>query len=661
MSMAAKVTPHDFMGKGGVCKTCDLSPGARVHGAAAKAEFAKNPKKYEFQAKRSPATTKPVAVPGPTEKAAIEPLEPPSTSSAGTERAFLTQVGAKTILTARATVITDPDQMTREVASAFKKVGANKHFLWVQGNYVEANQPNGNGAFWTADDLQVGEPTVDHGPVNMLHQERHIIGTITGSQLVREAASADAHIVSQSAIWKFLFPGETAAIERASQIGQLYQCVDEKTELLTSDGWRLGSEIGEGTVILTLNDQTHVSEWLPVQKVHRYDLDGQQVVHMKTAMHSSVTTPNHKWLVRDHAGKWLDRTSVDLKQSDSIPRAVPYSQAPTTQKYQDAFVELAAWYWTEGSEEKAARRIYQSEKANPLNVARIETALKAVGATYSRYKPNANGVVTFRITGAAAAELAEHVPGRLQKDRYVRENFILALTAAQLHLFIETCIDGDGTRAKTDGQTSITQQGFRGLRSFEMACALAGIPTNTRPVDGGAKWRTCLIRRSNFVTLLRDSKGARDVRVMVPHFGVMWCPQTDNGTFLARRDGSVYWTRNSMECQAESVVCQSSTDGKRVGCDREFAWQDYQDGITNQPQKVCTHIRERSSQRRFATPSFLGTAMVLPPAKPAWGAAGTQVMKEAATLIEGMDVRPNLPDEELHSLIAQVIAYGQGI
>jgi hypothetical protein len=336
-SIAAQVTPHVFMGDGPACATCGLSSTSRVHTPEARAEFAKDPRRYEFQMGRTaPSRT---ALSGAsrslkTETARQEPVQP--TPVHVVEHAFITQVGEKTILTARAEVITDPDQLPREMAA---KYSSNKHFLWVQGNYVEAGKPNGNGAFWTTEDLEMGEPTVQYGPVNMLHQERHIIGAIADAHLYREAAGQNAHIKSQAAIWKFLYPGESRAIEKASAEGHLWQ---------------------------------------------------------------------------------------------------------------------------------------------------------------------------------------------------------------------------------------------------------------------------------------------------------------------------------SMECQAETIICQTSADGSRQGCGREYAWDDYAAYLTGTGgASVCNHIRERSSQRRFAQPSFLGTAIVLPPARPAWGAAEAQVLKEAATVIEGMDVLPNLPDAELESLIAQVVAYGK--
>lgn len=111
------------------------------------------------------------------------------------------------------TIITGP---LREIARA------NQGFTYLRGRFVEADTPNGNGAMWTSEDLQMAEATVAGGPLNWLHQETKIIGTLLDGQMVagREQSAAGAaignHIVSNAVMWRFLFPNETRAIETAA-------------------------------------------------------------------------------------------------------------------------------------------------------------------------------------------------------------------------------------------------------------------------------------------------------------------------------------------------------------------------------------------------------------------------------------------------------------
>lgn len=130
-----------------------------------------------------------------------------------------------------------------ELAEHFREMarGTGPH-LWISGRYVGADEPNRNGALWSSADLEMGEPTVAHGPVNWLHEERHIIGAIAGSRLVaRETAAASGlgqHIVALGAVWPWIYPEESKLIQQASEAGSLWfsmECVSREVACTTED------------------------------------------------------------------------------------------------------------------------------------------------------------------------------------------------------------------------------------------------------------------------------------------------------------------------------------------------------------------------------------------------------------------------------------------
>lgn len=108
---------------------------------------------------------------------------------------------------------------------------ANSGFTYLRGRMVGGDHPNANGAFWSAADLELGQKTVAGGPVNWLHDDTKIVGSLLDGQFVPEREQADSgvhqpHIVSTAAIWKFLFPGEAAVIEQAAADGVLFQSME---------------------------------------------------------------------------------------------------------------------------------------------------------------------------------------------------------------------------------------------------------------------------------------------------------------------------------------------------------------------------------------------------------------------------------------------------
>lgn len=130
----------------------------------------------------------------------------------------------RTILSAPASIV--PNEF-RELADS----SANPHFLWVEGAYVEADMPNRNAAMWSTKDLELGVPTVAHGPLNWLHEERHVIGSIAAAKLVRPevqqaAEGGRAHIRTMSAIWSYLYPGEARQVAQASDERKLWHSME---------------------------------------------------------------------------------------------------------------------------------------------------------------------------------------------------------------------------------------------------------------------------------------------------------------------------------------------------------------------------------------------------------------------------------------------------
>lgn len=174
-------------------------------------------------------------------------------------RAFMHETNHSTILTA-------PAGLVRELANR------KAPFLHLQGRFVGAEKANRNGAVWTLEDLQVGEPTVKHGPVNWLHDDKKVIGAITGSELVipegeREAASygapyTDPFISANSVLWRFLYPQEAAVVEMAAERNSLWysmECVSESVICSGENG--CGAEMGYADALLkTAKACEHVRE-----------------------------------------------------------------------------------------------------------------------------------------------------------------------------------------------------------------------------------------------------------------------------------------------------------------------------------------------------------------------------------------------------------------
>ncbi len=137
-------------------------------------------------------------------------------------------------LGARAYVL-DEDREMADASWASTHIKPNKAFKWILGRYVEADNANRNRQYWTAGDLQLKHPTVKYAPLNMLHQQNHIVGAYVASEMLYPTEGASegndfAHVEALAAFWKYYFPGELAMVEKAHEEGSLFysmECVGE--------------------------------------------------------------------------------------------------------------------------------------------------------------------------------------------------------------------------------------------------------------------------------------------------------------------------------------------------------------------------------------------------------------------------------------------------
>lgn len=154
------------------------------------------------------------------------------------EDAVLSMIDGKLYATARAYVVDDPEQLPRELASEMDKTTMNPSFLWVAGRYVEANQRNKNGHYWTFDDLQKGEKSIKYTPLNTNHEWTKPIGTLVETKIVTRAQANDRvlpEIQALGVVWAANFPELATRVRAAHSEGSLWysmECVAEAKQCL---------------------------------------------------------------------------------------------------------------------------------------------------------------------------------------------------------------------------------------------------------------------------------------------------------------------------------------------------------------------------------------------------------------------------------------------
>ncbi len=332
------------------------------------------------------------------------------------------------------------------------------------------------------------------------------------------------------------------------------------TQIMTRVGWKSYQDLTIGEDVLTLNTETMLSEWQPLTRAGVTLERTWHVRRLESRSHKSLTLPSQKWPVLERKGRekietFVWRTSGDLTTESKIIKAAPHSQFPLSSPYSDSFVEFVAWYWNDGWETVRDRPgltggMGASKQRKVVRMrAVLERSVERNGGSNGGWsETHTTGDRTMFRWGTPTQQLLNQIA----PSKVPSYSFILSLTEPQLSLFVETCVDGDGSRSE-NGQRMWRQTDKHGdaISVFELACVLLGQSTSTNPgtEDENRYGRTPdnveLTRRTYSKPVLSNQRRSAEgdaIDAWEDYTGAMWSPSTSNGTWLAREDGSVFYT-----------------------------------------------------------------------------------------------------------------------
>ena len=113
-------------------------------------------------------------------------------------------------------------------SQAVKSKAPNENIVWFKGQYVEADNPNGNGAQWHAKELAIKSLTPMLMPVTVMHDPRTAVGTIADVQMLTPEKDGvpRARIDTVLALWGHRFPEAVKEAEINAEQGTLMQSME---------------------------------------------------------------------------------------------------------------------------------------------------------------------------------------------------------------------------------------------------------------------------------------------------------------------------------------------------------------------------------------------------------------------------------------------------
>lgn len=357
---------------------------------------------------------------------------------------------------------------------------------------------------------------------------------------------------------KCLLDIATNMSNRANFVGY---CVDTETEALTKKGWVRHDEITTDDVILSYDTEEKKLVWSDIKSIYRDQYQG-KMYRLTNRGLDALVTPGHKFVSKQRGIIPVE----EICNADNIVLMGDYIESPP-QKYDDAFVESVGWAVTEGHYEYGKNThsivLYQNEGENAQ---RIRKALNESDIHYKEYCRRENNI-SWRCTGNVINTIHSVAPNRVLSMEFIHD-----LTQEQKLLLIETMVAGDGWY-RPNGGMSYGQKCKDHMDAFLVLCTFAGIRVGVsgytyETSDGDTRQmytanfyknpaRTCSAQNINFHGgqpgpggVARGNKGlvgkkAKPNFPTVDYDGIVWCPETEYGTFVCRRNNNIYVTGNS--------------------------------------------------------------------------------------------------------------------
>ncbi len=323
-----------------------------------------------------------------------------------------------------------------------------------------------------------------------------------------------------------------------------FQCLSEDTDILTPEGWKNYKQVKKGDTIKTFNPEKQVIENSSVKKVFKREYSG-PMYNLKNRIQDQLISPGHRIVRKKFNTEKYYLEEIEKASRLKSPIIMPIAAGNLNKEVgiSDEQIKLMAWIISEGTIEKKRERrvchrvtIYQSSTKNRKNYDEIIRLLKHFNMKYSVRDSTAslgNPVNMIRIDAGSSKKIhgwfgtkdsVKHVPQKLME-----------MSQRQSRVFLETYIKGDGFEKS---KISLTDEKLLGQLQQIIVNSGYGFTVLKRSPTIGKKGIFVLrvIRHEN--TYVSDIR-------KVNYKGVIWCPNTDNETVIARRNGKVFITGNT--------------------------------------------------------------------------------------------------------------------
>ena len=348
---------------------------------------------------------------------------------------------------------------------------------------------------------------------------------------------------------------------------KVVNCVDYDTEILTASGWKRHDEVKVGDSILSYSLRTHEIVRDSVLAIHDSP-EETEVVEFNTPTFSAVSTMDHRWVVGESDEVPRIKTTANIYNNawpDYPILRVADNSFEDNSSITDAQLKILGWIMTDGTIEKSVYGIhlYQSTrrtKNNEVYPDMIRT-LDEASIEYTDACRDGQYHEIYLKKNSFTAWVKDSFP-----DRVLSHAFVDSLSQRQAEILLRSMLQGDGNGVDGSGYPLRNSSVYFACSNackrdvFQHLCFIAGYATNSVEIDNSViDYPSNHIQYSSMnnipvsngkyyiVTVLKVARAQ-----IYPHhksvrsISGVWCITSSQGTWIARRNGKVYITGNSI-------------------------------------------------------------------------------------------------------------------
>ena len=293
-------------------------------------------------------------------------------------------------------------------------------------------------------------------------------------------------------------------------------CVPTYSEALTKEGWKNYENLLVGEEILSYNKEGDYLEWTPILDLHFFE--NAETIRLKKQSLDLVCTPEHKWVYFRHGIK----PQIDERKIKKIWDIISDIKSGKI-KISHAKKEFSSiQHWYEKYKECESLQEIKNLCRSLEGIALVETKEMSLNGKILASAP-------YKNTSGTITKMSQKYQGSWLET-------ILSMSHEQIEAFFTGAVICDGwCRAK--GCFGFSQKDADHADAFELAAFLSGRRVRRR-FDQEKNLNVFSALNKRYIPLA-------NTKILENKNMDVWCPETENGTWVMRQNGHVIITGNS--------------------------------------------------------------------------------------------------------------------